>query len=110
MMMLSQKVRKRFFLSFRRIPNRGPGQAPESSPYSESQGIWTPVFTGVTTSWEAVNYCFGKSAVAWGGIIEKTWAFVKEALWPNAGFLPQPMHLSLPIYHCSLTQNHMINL
>jgi len=32
----------------------------------------------VTTSCEAFNYCFGKQAGAWGGIIEKTWAFVKK--------------------------------
>ena len=45
--MPSQKVRNGRFLSFRRKP--------ESSSFVELQIIWTPVFTGVTTSYEAVK-------------------------------------------------------
>jgi hypothetical protein len=51
----SQKARNGRFLSFRRIPDQGPGQAPESSSFVELQIIWTPVSTGVTTSHEALN-------------------------------------------------------
>jgi len=57
-----QKVGKRPFPSFRRIPDRGPGQAPESSLFTDLQNTWTPVTlsrrkpgTGVTTFYEAVN-------------------------------------------------------
>jgi len=34
---------------------RGPGQAPESRFFEHLQNVWTPVFTGVTTFYEAVN-------------------------------------------------------
>jgi len=37
-----------FFTSFRRTPDRSPGQAPESSVFRALRTDWTPVFTGVT--------------------------------------------------------------
>jgi hypothetical protein len=62
-MMDSQKVEKCPFLSFRRIPDRGPGQAPESR---KTKSFWTPATlsrrkpgAGVTawrTSYKAINY------------------------------------------------------
>jgi len=42
------KVGKYVFPSFRRKP--------ESRLFEHLQNVWTPVFTGVTTSYEAVNY------------------------------------------------------
>jgi len=37
---------------------RGPGQAPESRDFKGLQKHWTPVFTGVTTFNESINFCF----------------------------------------------------
>jgi hypothetical protein len=34
-------------------PGSGPRQAPESRFFEHLQNVWTPVFTGVTTSYEA---------------------------------------------------------
>jgi len=36
-------------------PGSGPGQAPESSVFKWLKIIWTPVFTGVTTSYEIIT-------------------------------------------------------
>jgi len=45
--MNSQKVRKTSYPSFRRKP--------ESSHFKELSSLWTPVFTGVTTFYEAIK-------------------------------------------------------
>jgi hypothetical protein len=45
--MNSQKVPKALFPSFRRKP--------ESSFFDHLQNVWTPVFTGVTTFYEAIK-------------------------------------------------------
>jgi hypothetical protein len=37
-----------FFASFRRTPDRSPGQAPESSAFKGLRTDWNLVFTGVT--------------------------------------------------------------
>jgi hypothetical protein len=47
-LMASQKVGKCLFPSFRRKP--------ESSVFSLLRILWTPVFTGVTASYETVNF------------------------------------------------------
>jgi hypothetical protein len=47
-MMNSYKVQKPPFPSFRRKP--------ESSYFKELSNLWTPVFTGVTTFYETINY------------------------------------------------------
>jgi len=53
--MNSQKVIKYRFPSFRRKP--------ESSIFNQLQSTWTPVFTGVTTFYEFINFiCLGFSA------------------------------------------------
>jgi hypothetical protein len=36
-------------------PGSGPGQAPESSYFKELSNLWTPVFTGATTFYEAIK-------------------------------------------------------
>ena len=36
-------------------PGSGPGQAPESSYFKHLKILWTPVVTGVTTSYEIIN-------------------------------------------------------
>jgi hypothetical protein len=52
-LMATQKVRKRPILSFRRIPDRGPGQAAESR---KNKHLWTPASAGVTT---LATFCEG---------------------------------------------------
>jgi len=47
-LMASQRAGKASFPSFRRKP--------ESRFFEQLQDVWTPVFTGVTTSCEAVNF------------------------------------------------------
>jgi len=42
-------------------PGSGPGQAPESSYFKYLKILWTPVFTGVTTFYEIINFPEGKS-------------------------------------------------
>jgi hypothetical protein len=39
-------------------PGSGPGQAPESSYFKYFKILWTPVFTGVTTFYENINFHF----------------------------------------------------
>jgi len=39
-------------------PGSGPGQAPESSYFKYLEIIWTPVSTGVTTSYEVIIFVF----------------------------------------------------
>ena len=51
----SQKVR---FPVIPANPGSGPGQAPESSYFKHLKILWTPVFTGVTTFYEIVNFEF----------------------------------------------------
>jgi hypothetical protein len=50
-----QEAPKDLFLSFRRIPDRGPGQAPESSSFIDLENTWTPVFTEVTAFTSAAS-------------------------------------------------------
>ena len=48
------KSQKRPFSVIPANPGSCPGEEPESSSFVELQIIWTPVFTGVTTFYEAV--------------------------------------------------------
>jgi hypothetical protein len=56
-LMASQKVGKSLFPSFR-LNETCPGEnrEPESSVFSLLRILWTPVFTGVTASYETVNF------------------------------------------------------
>jgi hypothetical protein len=66
--MASQKVGKSLFPSFR-LNETCPGEnrEPESSVFSSLRILWTPVFTGVTASYETVNFDKGQGRCYEGG-------------------------------------------